>query len=96
MPRTAAPLVTTLVMMVVVVPPCTCLPLTTFPFPHPLVLLPPHLLAYIHTPHNPLMKDEPGVVVIAEVEDTEEDNRASNEPSRRLKSNNDKKAPTRG
>ena len=111
MPHTAAPLVMMVVMvMVVMVPPCTCLPLTTFTFPHPLVLVPPHLLprplalAYIHTPHNPLMKDEPGVVVIAEVEeDAEEENpkenRALNEPSRRSKFNNPglmETAPTRG
>merc|ERR1719410_2663596 len=75
MPHTAAPLVM-VVMMVMMVPPCTCLPLTTFTWPPgPLVLVPPHplALAYIHTPHNPLMKEEPGVVVIAEVEDTDQD-----------------------
>ena len=77
MPHTAATLVMVMMMMVVVVVmvhPCTCLPLTTFTWPPgPLVLVPPHLLAYIHTPHNPLMKEEPGVVVIAEVEDTDQD-----------------------
>ena len=69
-----------LMVIVLVVPPCTCLPLTTFTWPPgPLVLVPPHLLphplalAYIHTPHNPLMKEEPGVVVIAEVEHTDQD-----------------------